>query len=135
MLLETFRKSLVRIVQKRMSQVLIRYKVLKGLNFAGLPGESTSSPIHILNNLMEDAKQKNKEMWIMLQDIKKAFDSVRIEAIRQALKRIKVPENLIRFIIEIYEGRRVRVITRYGITEGFQAKDGIDQKEVISPLI
>ena len=62
MLLETFHKSLIRIIQKRLSKVLIEKKVLKGLNFAGLEGESISIPIHILHNLMEDAKQNKKEI-------------------------------------------------------------------------
>jgi hypothetical protein len=62
MLIETFRKSLVRIVQKRLSKVLKEKKVLKGFNFAGLEGESTTTPIYILHNLIEDAKQHKKEM-------------------------------------------------------------------------
>jgi hypothetical protein len=135
MLLETFRKSLVRIVQKRMSKVLVEHNILRGLNYAGLPGESTNSPIHIINNLMEDAKCKHKETWILLQDIKKAFDSVSMESIRQSLYRIKAPEVLVNFIIEIFDGRRVQVLTKYGVTNSFQAEDGIDQGEVISPLI
>jgi exonuclease III len=135
MLLETFRKSLVRIVQKRLSNVLVKHRILKGMNFAGLPGESTSSPIHIINNLLEDAKQKNRETWVLLQDIKKAFDSVSMESIKHALHRIKAPENLISFIIEIFDGRKAQVITKFGLTKGFQAEDGIDQGEVISPLI
>ena len=49
--------------------------------------------------------------------------------------RIRAPENLINFIIEIFNGRKVQTITKYGVTAGFQAEDGIDQGEVISPLI
>jgi hypothetical protein len=135
MLLETCRKTLVRIIQKRMSKVLVEHKILRGMNFAGLPGESTSSPIHTINNLLEDAKQKNRETWVLLQDIKKAFDSVSMESIKLALTRIKAPENLISFILEIFNGRQAQVITKYGLTKGFQAEDGIDQGEVISPLI
>jgi ribonuclease HI/exonuclease III len=135
MLLETFRKSLVRIIQIRLSGILVKHKILKGMNFAGLPGESTSSPIHIINNLLEDAKQKNRETWVLLQDIKKAFDSVSMESIRHALHRINVPENLVSFILEIFNGRKAQVITKFGLTKGFQAEDGIDQGEVISPLI
>jgi len=135
MLLETFRKSLVRIIQKRLSKVLLEKKILRGLNFAGLEGESTITPIHILHNLIEDAKQQKREMWILLQDIKKAFDSVSITGLRRALNRIQIQGNLEKLLIEIYEKREVRVITKNGLSEGFQAQDGINQGEVISPLI
>jgi hypothetical protein len=62
MLLETFRKLVVRIIQRRLSKVLVEKSILKGANFAGLPEESTAAPIHILNNVIEDAIQKNHEI-------------------------------------------------------------------------
>ena len=62
MLLETFRKLVVRIVQKRLSKVLVERQILKGANFAGLSSESTMAPIHVLNNVIEDAIQKEKEL-------------------------------------------------------------------------
>src|SRR5690349_638438 len=74
-LLETFRKCTTKILTKRMSQVFRKKKILRGPNFAGLPGESTEEPVHVINAIMEDAKENNKELWLMLQDMKKAFDS------------------------------------------------------------
>src|SRR5260363_364187 len=135
MLLEIFRKSLVRIVQKRLSKVFLKHNILRGLNFAGLPGNSTGALIYTLSNILEEAKEERKELWILLQDIKKAFDSVPLESIRQACTRIKIPQEVTNFLLEIYGGRRVRVITKFGLSEGFEAEDGIDQGEVISPLV
>ena len=37
-LLETFRKIVVRIVNQRLDKILVDYKVLEGLNYAGLTG-------------------------------------------------------------------------------------------------
>ena len=101
-------------------------KILKGANFAGLEGESTAAPIHILHNLMEDAKQGKKEMWILFQDIKKAFDSVSIVGLRKALNRIKIQGLLENFLVEIFEKREVKVITKKGLLKGFQAQNRID---------
>ena len=56
---------MVRVVNKRLSQILIEHNILEGPNYAGLLGDSTASPIHIMNNLLEDARQKNKEIWIL----------------------------------------------------------------------
>jgi hypothetical protein len=108
---------------------------LRDYNFAGLLGESTGAPIHVLGNILEEAKEERKECWVLLQDIKKAFDSVAMESIRRALERIKIPEEVSKFILEIYSKRKIQVIMKFGLTEGFEAGDGIDQEEVISSLI
>ena len=135
MLLETFRKLVVRIIQKRLCKVIVQKKILKGANFAGLPEESTMAPIHILNNVIEDAIQKNNELWIAFQDMRKAFDSVSMTALELAMKRIQFPEKLITFIKYLYKDHKIRVITEKGPTSFFTASDGIDQGEVISLLM
>ena len=135
MLLETFRKLVIRIIQKRLCKVIVQKKILKGANFAGLPEESTMTPIHILNNVIEDAIQKNNELWIAFQDMRKAFDSVSMTALELAMRRIQFLEMLIKFIKHLYKDREIRVITNRGTTRFFTAGDGIDQGEVISLLI
>src|SRR5207253_10639054 len=93
------------------------------------------SPIHIMNNLLKDARQKNKEIWILFQDMKKAFDSVSLEIMKKTLERIKVPDLIIKFLLNLYNKRKIRVITEYGLTKEFETEDGLDQGEVISPLM
>ena len=61
-LLEAFRKTVVRIVSKRLDQIFVTHKVLEGPNYAGLSGDSTAILIHIMNNILEDVRQKNKEV-------------------------------------------------------------------------
>ena len=61
-LIETFRKTVVRVLTHRLDKILVDFNVLEGPNFARLSGDSTKSLIHIMNNLLEDARQKNNEM-------------------------------------------------------------------------
>src|SRR5205814_384643 len=130
MLLETFRKLVVRIIQKRLCKVIVQKKILKSANFTGLPEESTIAPIHILNNIIEDAIQKNNELWIAFQDMRKVFNSVSMTALELAMKRIRFPKKLIIFIKHLYKDHEIRVITEKGLTSFFTAGDGIDQREV-----
>ena len=109
--------------------------ILKDANFARLPEESTIALIHILNNVIEDAIQKNNELWIAFQDMRKAFDSVNMTTLELAMKRIQFSEKLIIFIKYLYKDRKIRVITERGPISFFIAGDRIDQREVISLLI
>jgi hypothetical protein len=65
----------------------------------------------------------------------KAFDSVSMYALESAMRRIRLPSNVISFIKQLYKDKEIRIITEEGPTEFFVAKDRIDQSEVISPLI
>src|SRR5437868_820563 len=67
--------------------------------------------------------------------MKKAFDSVSLEMIKKALERIKVPDLIIKFLLNLYNKRKIRVITEYGLTREFEAEDELDQGEVVSPLM
>src|SRR5205085_4534429 len=71
----------------------------------------------------------------MLQDMKKAFNSVSLESLKLALQRIKIPVLGQSFIIDLFDKRQTRIITALGLTEAITASDGIEQGEVISPLI
>src|ERR1043165_1173149 len=67
--------------------------------------------------------------------MKKAFDSVPLESLELALRRVKVPEKTMKYVLNLFDKRQLKIITAYGLTEEITAGDGIDQGEVISPLI
>ena len=134
-MIETFRKLVTKIVTRRLAKIFTERGILKGPNYAGLPGNSTEQPIHMLNMIMEKAQEKNKELWILLQDMKKEFDSVPLESLEWALRRVKIPQRTTKYIMNLFCKRQLKVITTYGLTEEITAGDGIDQGEVISPLI
>src|SRR5205823_13284322 len=125
-LLEAFRKVVVRVVDKRLDMILTKHNILQGPNYAGLSGSSTSSPIHIMNNLIEEAREKNKEIWILFQDMKKAFDSVSLKILEKALERIKLPTYTKKFLLNLFNSRRIRVITSFGLIQEFTAENGLN---------
>ena len=76
-LLECPRKILMKILTNRLSKIFTEHwEIMEDNNFAALPGKSTQEPLHILNNVMEEAREENKELWILLQGMSKAYDLV-----------------------------------------------------------
>ncbi|GET66237.1 RNA-directed DNA polymerase from mobile element jockey-like [Rhizophagus irregularis DAOM 181602=DAOM 197198] len=134
-LLEVIRKSLVKLFYNRLASILALHEVLKGGNFAGLPGGSCRDPIVVLESIIHDAHVNKSPLWILSQDISKAFDSVDLKMLRFALDRIKLPASATKFILSLFMKRSNRIFTAHGTTPSYRVRIGIDQGEVISPLL
>ncbi|KAG9287467.1 hypothetical protein G9A89_023839 [Geosiphon pyriformis] len=52
------------------------HNVLCRDNFLVLKGTMTQSPIFAIGSVVKNALEKNRELWLVLQDMKKAYDSV-----------------------------------------------------------
>ena len=53
----------MKILTQRLSKIFASNNNVMGEhNFAALPGKSTIEPIHILNNVLEDARKNRKEL-------------------------------------------------------------------------
>ncbi|GBB86208.1 hypothetical protein RclHR1_12650001 [Rhizophagus clarus] len=134
-LLEAIQKALVKLFYNRLSTILAAHNVLKGGNFAGLPGGTCRDPIITLESIIHDANHNHSPLWILSQDISKAFDSVNLTMLKFALERIRLPASAITFILSLFMNRSNRVFTAHSETSSYRVRIGIDQGEVISPLL
>ena len=134
-LLETARKLMTKIMNNRLANILHSHNLLKGNNFAGLPGGSCHTPIHILESILYDATSNNKPLFIFLQDISKAFDSIDTNMLRLAMNRLRIPPLFTQLVMSLFTNRSNKVITADGLSDPYKVQIGIDQGEVISPLL
>jgi len=133
--MEVTRKYFTKIITNRLSLICKNNYILRGPNFAGLPGENIQEPIQLLNSICEEAREKKKELWILLQDTAKAFDTVNLDMLNKSLQRIKIPEKIIQLIVFLFKDRQFKIITAQGLTNTITAGDEINQGETISPLL
>ncbi|GBB93749.1 hypothetical protein RclHR1_22240004 [Rhizophagus clarus] len=98
-LLEVIRKSFVKLFYNRLSAILAAHNVFKGGNFAGLPEGTRRDPIITLESIIHNANHDNSPLWILSQDISKAFDSVNLTMLKFALEGIRLPASAITLIL------------------------------------
>ena len=137
-LLEHGRKILFSILIDRLVAILTSHRILSGTNFSVLPGTMTKDPIHILNAVMEDAREHNQEAWILFQDIRRCFDSVSChpgQTLARSLERLRIPSDFIRLCTTIALNKTNVVITAFGLTEPYKPGCGLDQGGVECPLM
>src|SRR5205823_7351935 len=134
-LLETARKCFVKIINNRLSTILSSNSVLQGNNFAGLPRGSCADPIQILNSIIHHSHITNSPLWVLSQDISKAFDSMDLNMLNLAMIWIKIPASCRKLILNLFTNRTNKILTCYGQTSSYKVQVGIDQGEIISPLL
>ena len=72
---------------------------------------------------------------LLFQDLSKAYDRVDLKFLKMALERIKVPSSFTKMLINLFTNRKNSVFTEFSNTDLYNIKIGIDQGEVISPLL
>src|SRR5436305_7656247 len=126
---------MTKIMTNRLALILNAHKILKGNNYAGLPGGSYHTPIHILESIIHDSNTYNKTLFIFLQDISKAFNSIDINMLELAMQRLRISQGFIKLTLNLFNNRSNRVITANGLSDPYKVKISIDQGEVISSLL
>ena len=125
---------MVRLLNNRLSTIFVDNSILNKTQFVGLPGSSTFEPLRIVNKIIQDAKESNNELWILFQDLSKAYDRVNIKMLTKAMERLKLPLSFIQLIANLFTDRENEVFTAVGTTPFYKVLTGIDQGEVMSPF-
>jgi len=133
-LLEHAMKVIERI--ERVFERRIRQKVkIDAMQCGFMPGEGTTDAIFTVWQKQEKYGCKGKKLYFAFVDLHKAFDRVRREVTRWALRKAGVEEWLDKAIMVMYEGAQTVVRTTEGDSKVFNVKVGLHQGSVLSPLL
>ena len=132
-LLETGYKLIEMIMWQRLGPTLREYNVLRGRNTSVLKGESTEPILHIIQAAIEDCIENDKEMYILLLDIKKAFDSASSKAVMNSHRRIKLPYKYSALKYHTQKEPTARIRTHFGDTEAVEIGSMIQQGSILGP--
>src|SRR4051795_11908303 len=116
---------MTKIMTNRLATILSMHKILKGNNYAGLPGGSCHTPIHVLELIIHDSNTYNKPLFIFLQDISKAFDSIDTNMLELAMRCLRIPQGFIKLTLSLFTNRSNRVITANSLLNPYKIKISI----------
>eukprot|EP00741_Cyanophora_paradoxa_P020889 tig00021318_g20166.t2 len=122
------------LLTKRLADAIEKHGVLQGVNYGFRKAKSTYDALHLTVAILEDAKEHHKPIYILLQDIRRAYDSVSWVSMELSLRRIGAPEGYIDLHRNIFERRRARAITGHGLSDAFELECGLPQGGIESPL-
>ena len=91
--------------------------------------------IHVLQQIIQDAKARNRTVHISWFDLADAFGSVSHDLIPICLKHYHIPAHEIAYIVDLYSKLKGKVKTKNLETEIFEFKKGIFQGDNYSPII
>ena len=109
-LIEHTKKIFTKIITTRIANVICRYLILSKYNHVAIPNTSTALPISTLTHIINDAHANKKELWMLSQDMSKAYDTVYIPLLIKALERIKIPKEICQLVNNIFAERHNSVI-------------------------
>src|SRR3954468_19306491 len=100
--------------------------------------DSLEAPVirqYTLESIIHNSNTYDKPLFIFLQDISKAFDSIDINMLELAMQRLRIPQGFIKLTLNLFNNRSNRVIIANGLSDPYKVKIGIDQGEVIFSLL
>ena len=75
-LIKHIKKLYTKLLTNCLNLTFSQHNILPPFNFIALTGNSYSIPIHIFNNIIEDANCNSNQLWLLSQDMSKAYNFV-----------------------------------------------------------
>ena len=132
-LMECTLKVLTRSLNWRLMSGLLRNGVFSSFQSGFTPGKDGTDPVYIVKGTLEDARERNLNLHLLLADLEKAFDSVESWSLEESYRWAGLSERTVRLLGALDGRGYARVITPFGLTELHAVLRGVRQGEVLSP--
>ncbi|KAE9419614.1 hypothetical protein Angca_009749, partial [Angiostrongylus cantonensis] len=131
-LLSVVYKLFTRVILNRIDRTLDEGQPCEQAGFR--KGNSTMDHIHTLTRLIEVSREYKRPLCLTFIDLEKAFDSIEIEAVMEALGIQGVPTQYIKILRELYKNFTTK-ISPFNNDINVDVKRGVRQGDTISPKL
>ena len=125
----------MKIIQRRMVQVLEEEHCLQGSQFGFRRGRSTIEPIAVMTEVIQRRFAVDKVTYACFLDLRTAYDSVHMEALQTALMLTGCSEKLTAFLVEVYRYSNYQLILPDGSVTAIRGTVGLRQGCCLSPIL
>ena len=125
----------LKVVERVLEKVTRKVVEINEMQFGFVPGKGTNDAIFILRQLQEKHLEKGKILYLAFVDLEKAFDRVPREVLWWAMRRLHIPEWLVRTVKAMYSLATSRVRIDNSYSDSFEVQVGVHQGSVLSPLL
>lgn len=95
----------------------------------------TIDMIFSLRQVSEKVREKNQELYMVFIDLTKAFDTVNRATLWKILKKLGIPDNMLKVITSFHEGMKASVVSNGDSSEHFNVTNGTKQGCVMAPVL
>uniref|UniRef100_A0A8D8YS40 Craniofacial development protein 2 n=1 Tax=Cacopsylla melanoneura TaxID=428564 RepID=A0A8D8YS40_9HEMI len=99
------------------------------------PNRGTTDQLFVMRQLMEKCYEYNTDLYMLFVDYKQAFDSIKRDKLRHALKDIGVSQKLTNIIMMTIAQTKARVKVDNKLTEPFEFDLGVKQGDGLSATL
>ncbi|CAI7830476.1 unnamed protein product [Closterium sp. NIES-53] len=125
MLLSFTYKVLARVVADKMKKVL--EEVISPEQYGFLPGRRLSDAVGLFSNIIEAAKNKDEDWYLLLVDFKKVFDSVSRGFLFMVLERMGFPSRFFNWVQSLHKDTRTSLLVNGRMGEAADVVTGVRQ--------
>ncbi|CAI5481406.1 unnamed protein product [Closterium sp. Yama58-4] len=126
-------KVLARVVADRMKRFL--HEVISPEQYGFLPGRRLSDAVGLVADVIDAAKNKEKDWYLLLVDFRKAFDSVSRNYLFTVLERMGFPSRFVGWIRGLHEGTQTRLLVNGWLGEAVEVMSGVRQGCPLAPYL
>ena len=131
-LLEHGMKIVERVLEKRIRALV----EVDDMQFGFMPGRGTTDALFFkVRRIQEEYREKYKKLYICFLDLEKTFDRVPRRVMQWALRNKGIPEILVKAVMSLYEGSKMKFKLGSEFSEKFYAAVGVHQESALSSLL